>query len=169
MRQRLGLAAALLGDPEILLLDEPTNGLDPDGVRWLRGLMRQLAAEGRTVLVSSHLLSEVAQTVDDVVIIAGGALVAHGPIADVARQAANQFAVLLRTPEPAEAQRVLTAADLDVTLDRDGALVVSGATPDAVGRAVARAGLTLYEMRPLDRTLEDVFLELTTTREGSKR
>jgi ABC-2 type transport system ATP-binding protein len=169
MRQRLGLAAALLGDPEILILDEPTNGLDPDGVRWLRGLMRQLAAEGRTVLVSSHLLSEVAQTVDDVVIIAGGALVAHGPIADVARQAANQFAVLLRTPEPAEAQRVLTAADLDVTLDRDGALVVSGATPDAVGRAVARAGLTLYEMRPLDRTLEDVFLELTTTREGSKR
>jgi ABC-2 type transport system ATP-binding protein len=169
MRQRLGLAAALLGDPEILILDEPTNGLDPDGVRWLRGLMRQLAAEGRTVLVSSHLLSEVAQTVDDVVIIAGGALVAHGPIADVARQAANQFAVLVRTPDPAEAQRVLTAADLDVTLDRDGALVVSGATPDAVGRAVARAGLTLYEMRPLDRTLEDVFLELTTTREGSKR
>ncbi len=169
MRQRLGLAAALLGDPEILVLDEPTNGLDPNGVRWLRGLMRQLAAEGRTVLVSSHLLSEVAQTVDDVVIIANGALVAHGPIGDVARQAASQFAVLLRTPEPAEAQRVLTAAELDVTLDRDGALVVSGATPDAVGRAVARAGLTLYEMRPLDRTLEDVFLELTTTREGSKR
>ena len=169
MRQRLGLAVALLGDPEILILDEPTNGLDPDGVRWLRGVIRQLAAEGRTVLVSSHLLSEVAQTVDDVVIIAGGALVAHGPIADIARQAAKQFAVLLRTPEPAEAQRVLTAAALDVTLDRDGALVVSGATPDTVGRAVAQAGLTLYEMRPLDRTLEDVFLELTTTREGSKR
>ena len=169
MRQRLGLAAALLGDPEILILDEPTNGLDPDGVRWLRGLTRQLAAEGRTVLVSSHLLSEVAQTVDDVVIIAGGALVARGPIADLARQAATQFAVLLRTPEPAEAQRVLTAAALDVTLDRDGALVVSGATPDVVGGAVAQAGLTVYEMRPLDRTLEDVFLELTTTREGSKR
>ena len=169
MRQRLGLAAALLGDPEILILDEPTNGLDPDGVRWLRGLMRQLAADGRTVLVSSHLLSEVAQTVDDVVIIAKGAAVAHGAITDVARQAAAQFAVLLRTPEPAEAQRVLTAAALDVTVDRDGALVVSGATPDVVGRAVAQAGLTLYEMRPLDRTLEDVFLELTTTREGSKR
>ena len=168
MRQRLGLAGALLGDPDVLILDEPTNGLDPDGVRWLRGLMRQLAAEGRTVLVSSHLLSEVAQTVDEVVIIAGGALVARGPIAEVARQAANQFAVLVRTPEPAEAQRVLMAADLDVTLHRDGALVVSGATPDAVGRAVAEAGLTLYEMRPFDRTLEDVFLELTTTREGSK-
>ena len=169
MRQRLSLAAALLGDPEILILDEPTNGLDPDGVRWLRALMRQLAAEGRTVLVSSHLLSEVAQTVDDVVIIASGALVAQGPITDIARQAAKQFAVLLRTPEPAEAQRVLTAAALDVTLDRDGALVVSGATPDAVGRAVAQAGLTVYEMRPLDRTLEDVFLELTTTREGRER
>ncbi len=169
MRQRLGLAAALLGDPENLILDEPTNGLDPDGVRWLRGLIRQLAVEGRTVLVSSHLLSEVAQTVDDVVIIANGALVARGPIADVARQAASQFSVLLRTPEPAEAQRALMAAQLDVTLDRDGALVVLGATPDVVGRAVAQAGLTLYEMRPLDRTLEDVFLELTTTREGSKR
>ena len=169
MRQRLGLAAAMLGDPEILILDEPTNGLDPDGVRWLRGMMRQLAAEGRTVLVSSHLLSEVAQTVDDVVIIAGGGLVARGPIAELARQAATRFAVLLRTPEPVEAQRVLTAAALDVALDRDSALVVSGATPDAVGRAVAQAGLTVYEMRPLDRTLEDVFLELTTTHEGSKR
>ena len=169
MRQCLGLAAALLGDPEILILDEPTNGLDPDGVRWLRGLIRQLASEGRTVLVSSHLLSEVAQTVDDVVIIANGGLVAQGSIADVAKQAASRFAVLLRTPEPAEARRALTAAQLDVTLEPDGALVVSGATPDAVGRAVARAGLTLYEMRPLDRTLEDVFLELTTTREGSTR
>ncbi len=168
MRQRLGLAAALLGEPEILVLDEPTNGLDPDGVRWLRGLVRQLASEGRTVLVSSHLLSEVAQTVDDVVIIANGGLVAHGPIVDVARQAASRFAVLLRTPDTVEAQRALRAAELEVTLEDDGALVVSGATPDAVGRAVARAGLTLYEMRPLDRTLEDVFLELTTTREGSK-
>ena len=168
MRQRLGLAAALLGDPEILVLDEPTNGLDPDGVRWLRGLVRQLASEGRTVLVSSHLLSEVAQTVDDVVIIANGGLVAHGPITDVAKQAASRFAVLLRTPDTVEAQRALTAAELDVSLEDDGALVVSGATPDAVGRAVAKAGLTLYEMRPLDRTLEDVFLELTTTREGSK-
>jgi ABC-2 type transport system ATP-binding protein len=169
MRQRLGLAAALLGEPEILVLDEPTNGLDPDGVRWLRGLVRQLASEGRTVLVSSHLLSEVAQTVDDVVIIANGRLVAHGPIADVARQAASRFAVLLRTPDTVEAQRALTAAELEVSLEDDGALVVSGATPDAVGRAVAKAGLTLYEMRPLDRTLEDVFLELTTTREGSTR
>lgn len=169
MRQRLGLAAALLGDPEILVLDEPTNGLDPDGVRWLRGLIRQLAAEGRTVLVSSHLLSEVAQTVDDVVIIARGALVAEGPIADVARRAAGQFAVLLRTPEPAEAQRTLMDANLDVSLEDNGSLVVSGATPDIVGRAVAQAGLTLYEMRPLDRTLEDVFLELTTTREGSEQ
>ena len=167
MRQRLSLAAALLGDPEILILDEPTNGLDPDGVRWLRGLMRQLASDGRTVLVSSHLLSEVAQTVDDVVIIANGRLVAQGPIAEVARRAANQFAVLLRTPEPVGAQQVLATAGLDVSLEEDGALIVSGSTPDVVGRAVATAGLTLYEMRPLDRTLEDVFLELTSTRERS--
>ena len=165
MRQRLGLAGALLGDPEILLLDEPTNGLDPDGVRWLRGLVRQLAGEGRTVLVSSHLLSEVTQTVDDVVIIANGTFVAHGALDEVAKRAAGQFSVLLRTPEQEEARRVLSAADLHVTIDPGGALVVSGATPDAVGRAVARAGLTLYEMRPLDRSLEDVFLELTSTRE----
>jgi ABC-2 type transport system ATP-binding protein len=169
MRQRLGLAAALLGDPEILILDEPTNGLDPDGVRWLRGLVRQLAAEGRTVLVSSHLLSEVAQTVDDVVIIAGGRLVAHGPLSEVARRAASQFGVLLRTPQVAEAQGALGAAGLHVEVDGDGALIVSGATPDAVGRAVAQAGLTLYEMRPIDRSLEDVFLELTTSTERSSR
>jgi ABC-2 type transport system ATP-binding protein len=168
MRQRLGLAAALLGDPEILVLDEPTNGLDPDGVRWLRHLMRELAAEGRTVLVSSHLLSEVAQTVDDVVIIAGGRLVAQGSLAEMAKRAGSRFGVLLRTPQAVEAERVLAAAGLGVTVDGDGALVVSGATPDAVGRAVAQAGLTLYEMRPIDRTLEDVFLELTTPHERSQ-
>jgi ABC-2 type transport system ATP-binding protein len=168
MRQRLGLAAALLGDPEILVLDEPTNGLDPEGVRWLRALMRELAGEGRTVLVSSHLLSEVAQTVDDVVIIAGGRLVAQGPLADVARRAANRFSVLVRTPQAAELQRALAATDLDVTVDGEGALVVSGATPDAVGRAVAQAGLALYEMRPIEQSLEDVFFQLTTAREGSR-
>ena len=169
MRQRLGLAAALLGDPEILVLDEPTNGLDPDGVRWLRSLMRQLAVEGRTVLVSSHLLSEVAQTVDDVVIIANGGLVSQGPLTEVARRAAKQFGVVLRTPQTAEAQQVLSAADLRVTVEADGALIVSGATPDAVGRAIAQAGLTVYEMRPIDHTLEEVFLELTSDREGSQR
>ena len=169
MRQRLGLAAAMLGDPEVLVLDEPTNGLDPDGVRWLRGLLRQLAAQGRTVLVSSHLLSEVAQTVDDVVIIAGGRLVAQGALSEVARRAANQFGVLLRTPQAAEARRVLSAADLEVRVESDGALMVAGATPDVVGRAVAQAGLTVYEMRPVDRSLEDVFLELTTSHERSSR
>ena len=161
MRQRLGLAAALLGDPEVLVLDEPTNGLDPDGVRWLRSLLRSMAAEGRTVLVSSHLLSEVAQTVDDVVILANGRLVSSGPLADVARRAGSEFSVLLRTPEAGEAQRALGAAGLRVTVEDDGALVVTGSTPDVIGRAVADARLTLYEMRPLDRTLEDVFLELT--------
>ena len=162
MRQRLGLAGALLGDPEVLILDEPTNGLDPDGIRWLRGMARDLAGEGRTILVSSHLLSEVAQTVDDVVIVAAGRLVAQGSLAEVAGRAAGGFGVLLRTPQAAEAARVLVAANLDVT-ESDGALIVAGATPDAVGRAVNLAGLTVYEMRPIDRSLEDIFLELTTT------
>ncbi len=168
MRQRLGLAAALLGDPGLLVLDEPTNGLDPEGVRWLRALVRQLADEGRTVLVSSHLLSEVAQVADDVVIIARGGLVASGPLAEVAVRATGPFSVVLRTPQAAELARVLTAAHLDVTRDRDGALVVSGTTPDAVGRAVAQAGLPLYEMRPIEHSLEDVFLELTTSPEGGE-
>ncbi|MFP5317975.1 MAG: ABC transporter ATP-binding protein [Acidimicrobiia bacterium] len=169
MRQRLGLAAALLGDPEVLVLDEPTNGLDPDGVRWLRSLIRSMAAEGRTVLVSSHLLSEVAQTVDDVVILANGRLVSQGPLAEVARRAGAEFSVLLRTPETGMAERALTAAGLRVATDADGALVVTGPTADAIGRAVADAHLTLYEMRPLDRTLEDVFLELTRAAERSSR
>ena len=169
MRQRLGLAAALLGDPEILVLDEPTNGLDPDGVRWLRGLIRQMAAEGRTVLVSSHLLSEVAQTVDDVVILANGRLVSQGPLADVARRAGAEFTVLLRTPQADKARLALGASGLRVTVQDDGALVVTGSSPDVVGRAVADAHLTLYEMRPLDRTLEDVFLQLTHSRQGSAR
>ena len=105
MRQRLGLAAALLGDPEILVLDEPTNGLDPDGVRWLRTLLRRLAGEGRTVLVSSHLLSEVAQTVDDVVIIAGGRLVTRGPLADVVGPAVSLEDVFLELTTSSEGSR----------------------------------------------------------------
>jgi ABC-2 type transport system ATP-binding protein len=159
MRQRLGLAAALLGDPEVLVLDEPANGLDPEGVRWLRGLVRGLADQGRTVLVSSHVLAEVAQTVDRVVIIDRGRLVAHSTLA--ALTAGADRAVRVRTPQPEALRDLLVAGGATVTLDGPGQLVVAGATTEQVGQAAAAGGVVLHEMRFERSNLEDVFLELT--------
>ena len=159
MRQRLGLAAALLGDPEVLILDEPANGLDPEGVRWLRGLVRGLADQGRTVLVSSHVLAEVAQTVDQVVIIDRGRLVAHSTLA--ALTAGADRAVRVRTPQPETLRDLLVARGATVTLDGPGQLVVAGATTEQVGQAAAAGGVVLHEMRFERSNLEDVFLELT--------
>jgi ABC-2 type transport system ATP-binding protein len=160
MRQRLGLATALLGDPQVLILDEPANGLDPEGVHWLRGLLRHLADQGRTVLVSSHLLAEVAQTVDQVVIIAGGRLVTQSTLA--ALTARTDQLVRVRTPQ-AETLRPLLAAQ-GIHADPDGAdqLVAAGTTPEAVGQTAAAAGIVIYEMRAERSNLEDVFLQLTT-------
>jgi ABC-2 type transport system ATP-binding protein len=159
MRQRLGLAAALLGDPEVLILDEPANGLDPEGVRWLRGLVRGLADEGRTVLVSSHVLAEVAQTVDQVVIIDRGRLVAQSTLA--ALTAGADRTVRVRTPQPAALRDLLVARGARVALDGPDRLVVAGATTEQVGQAAAAAGVVLHEMRFERSNLEDVFLELT--------
>jgi ABC-2 type transport system ATP-binding protein len=159
MRQRLGLAAALLGDPEVLVLDEPANGLDPEGVRWLRGLVRGLADQGRTVLVSSHVLAEVAQTVDQVVIIDRGRLVAHSTLA--ALTAGADRTVRVRTPQPEALRDLLAARGATVTLDGPGQLVVAGATTEQVGQAAAAGGVVLHEMRFERSNLEDVFLELT--------
>jgi len=159
MRQRLGLAAALLGDPEVLILDEPANGLDPEGVHWLRGLVRGLAAEGRTVLVSSHLLAEVAQTVDQVVIIDQGRLVAQSTMA--ALTAGADRTVRVRTPQPETLRDLLVARGATVTLDGPDRLVVAGATTEQVGQAAAAGGVVLHEMRFQRSNLEDVFLELT--------
>jgi ABC-2 type transport system ATP-binding protein len=159
MRQRLGLAAALLGDPEVLVLDEPANGLDPEGVHWLRGLVRGLADEGRTVLVSSHVLAEVAQTVDQVVIIDRGRLVAQSTLA--ALTAGADRTVRVRTPEPEALRDLLLARGATVTLDGPGQLVVGGATTEQVGQAAAAGGVVLHEMRFERSNLEDVFLELT--------
>ena len=160
MRQRLGLATALLGDPQVLILDEPANGLDPEGVHWLRGLLRQLADQGRTVLVSSHLLAEVAQTVDQVVIIAAGRLVTQSTLA--ALTARTDQLVRVRTPQ-AETLRSLLAAQ-GIHADPDGAdqLVAAGTTPEAVGQMAAAAGIVIYEMRAERSNLEDVFLQLTS-------
>jgi ABC-2 type transport system ATP-binding protein len=159
MRQRLGLASALLGDPEVLVLDEPANGLDPEGVRWLRGLVRGLAAEGRTVLVSSHLLAEVAQTVDQVVIIDRGRLVAQSSVD--ALTAGAERTVRVRTPQPGRLRDLLVARGASVTLDGPDGLVVGGATTEQVGQAAAAGGVVLHEMRFDRSNLEDVFLALT--------
>jgi ABC-2 type transport system ATP-binding protein len=159
MRQRLGLAAALLGDPEVLVLDEPANGLDPAGVHWLRGLLRGLAGEGRTVLVSSHLLAEVTQTVDQVVIIDRGRLVTQSSLADLTARTDRN--VRVRTPQPEALRDLLVARGARVTVDGPGQLVVAGATTEQVGQAAAAGGVVLHEMRFERSNLEDVFLELT--------
>jgi ABC-2 type transport system ATP-binding protein len=160
MRQRLGLAAALLGDPQVLILDEPANGLDPEGVHWLRGLLRQLADQGRTVLVSSHVLAEVAQTVDQVVIIAAGRLVTQSTLA--ALTARTDQLVRVRTPQ-AETLRSLLAAQ-GIHADPDGAdqLLAAGTTTETVGQMAAAAGIVIYEMGAERSNLEDVFLQLTS-------
>ena len=155
MRQRLGLAAALLGDPEVLVLDEPANGLDPQGIRWLRDFLRSLAAEGRTILISSHVLAEVAQTVDDVVIIAHGKLVVQAPMEEVLARSAGGTRV--RSPE---ADRLATLLSGEVRRLDDGSLIVQ-APPEQVGEVAAANGVVLHELTTERATLEEVFLELT--------
>jgi ABC-2 type transport system ATP-binding protein len=156
MRQRLALAQALLGDPPVLILDEPANGLDPAGIAWLRGFLRALAAEGRTILVSSHVLSEVKQTVDDVVVITRGRLVRQGALADLD---SGPSAVLVRTPS-VELLRGCLPGDHVEALP-DGRLRVRGRTPQEVGHLAFTAGVELHELSPEASDLEQVFLALT--------
>ena len=158
MRQRLGLAAALLGDPEVLVLDEPANGLDPQGIRWLRDFLRTLAAEGRTILVSSHVLAEVAQTVDEVVIIHRGKLVQQAGMAELEAMAAGSTTV--KSPEAERLATLLAAAEMVVRLVGDGRLAVA-APPERIGEIAAANGVVLHELSVERATLEEVFLELT--------
>jgi ABC-2 type transport system ATP-binding protein len=160
MRQRLALASAMIGDPDVLVLDEPTNGLDPGGIRWLRGLMRQKAEEGRTVLVSSHLLAEVAQAVDDVVVIAKGELRARGSL-DQVLGGGDAAVTDVRTPYPDHLLASLERRGHSAQRAGDHDLIVPGATPEQVGIAAAEDGLTLYRLAPRTRSLEDTFLALT--------
>ncbi len=157
MRQRLALAAALLGDPPVLLLDEPANGLDPEGIAWLRGFLRYLAGQGRTVLVSSHVLSEVEQTVDDVVIIARGRLIRQAPLTEL--QGART--TLARTPTPDRLLAALAAAGLSAVPAGQAALRVTGAEAARVGALAFAAGVELHELRTDDGDLESIFLSLT--------
>jgi ABC-2 type transport system ATP-binding protein len=158
MRQRLGLAAALLGDPPVLVLDEPANGLDPQGIRWLRTFLRQLAGEGRTVLVSSHVLPEVEQTADDVLVLAGGRLVRSGTLADLGGGAATTTTV--RSPDAARLVELLTAAGLPGTWVTSDELRVE-APPERVGELAAEHGVVLHRLSGTESGLEDVFLRLT--------
>ncbi|PSK99904.1 ABC-2 type transport system ATP-binding protein [Murinocardiopsis flavida] len=161
MRQRLGIAAALLGDPGTLILDEPVNGLDPEGVRWIRTLMRGLAAEGRTVLVSSHLMSEMAETADRVVVIGRGRLIAETGIDELTRHGAGGR-VRVAGPTPAPLAAVLGDAGFAVEWAPGGAaLLVSGAEPAEVGGLAAHYGITLHELVQERPSLEDVFMDLT--------
>jgi ABC-2 type transport system ATP-binding protein len=167
MRQRLGIAAAMLGDPRVLVLDEPANGLDPEGIRWMRGFLQALAAEGRTVLVSSHLLSEMELLADDVVIIAAGKLIREGPVAEVLGSMSDTAHVRVRTPQAAELTAVLDGTPgVTVTSRQDGTLLVSGADAPAVGKAALAAGVELHELVAERPDLEGVFLELTAGKAG---
>jgi ABC-2 type transport system ATP-binding protein len=157
MRQRLSLAGALLGDPGVLVFDEPLNGLDPDGIRWLRGLLRELAAQNRTVFVSSHLLSEVAQTVDEVVVLSRGRLVAQTTLSDLVDRTA---VVRVRTPDASRLLEVLAAAGLQVRLAGSSTVEVRSATADAVGVAAAAAGVIILELSRHDEDLESLFFDL---------
>jgi ABC-2 type transport system ATP-binding protein len=160
MRQRLGIAAALIGDPQVLILDEPANGLDPEGIRWMRDLLKLLASQGRTILVSSHLLSEMELLADDIVIIAAGKLVRQGTVTQVLDSMAHSGRVRVRTPD---ADKLIAALDGAATVEtgEDGILLVSGVEAPAVGAAALRAGVELHELVTDRPDLEAVFLELT--------
>lgn len=156
MRQRLGLAAALLGDPPILVLDEPANGLDPEGIRWLRDLLRSRAADGKTVFVSSHLLGEVEHLADDVVVINRGRLVTTGAIADL-----RKIGTSVRTPSNESLITALDVADCLVESQIDGSLLVSGIPAAEIGDRALAAGIALHELSPHVGSLEDLFMGWT--------
>jgi ABC-2 type transport system ATP-binding protein len=160
MRQRLGLAAALLGDPEALVLDEPANGLDPEGIHWLRDLLTSFAADGRAVLVSSHVLSEVAQMVDDVVIMRSGRPVLQAPLADLLARGTE--GVRVTGPDTGRLAELLRREGAGVTTDGPGRIVVADRDQQTVLHAISRHQLKVSEITPVGRSLEQVYLDLTT-------
>jgi ABC-2 type transport system ATP-binding protein len=160
MTQRLGVAAALLGDPGVLLLDEPVNGLDPEGVVWIRTLLRGLAAQGRTVFVSSHLMSEMALTADHAIVIGRGRLIADTSVQELVRRGSGGQ-VRVRTPEAERLAELLRAKDAMVDTHSDGALLVRSADAKAVGELAARHGIALHELVAEQASLEEVFMDLT--------
>jgi ABC-2 type transport system ATP-binding protein len=160
MGQRLGIAAALLGDPRTVILDEPVNGLDTEGIRWIRSLLRGLAAEGRTVFVSSHLMSEMAMTAQHLIVIGRGRLIADTGMEEFIAAAAPSL-VRVRSTDPAALAALLRSRDVAVSGADDGALAVSGLSTDQVGRLAGAAGITLLELTAQQASLEEAFMDLT--------
>ena len=160
MGQRLGIASALLGDPANLVLDEPVNGLDPEGVLWMRRLLRGLAAEGRTILLSSHLMSEMAMTADHLIVIGRGRLIADLPVEELTAQASHGH-VRVRTPDAASLAELLAGSGVNVEAPAGDLLEVTGLESEAIGELARRHDLPLYELTPVRASLEDAFMELT--------
>ncbi|HEV7209625.1 MAG TPA: ATP-binding cassette domain-containing protein [Mycobacteriales bacterium] len=160
MGQRLGIASALLGDPKTLILDEPVNGLDPEGIRWVRDLLKGLASEGRTVFISSHLMSEMALTAEHVIVVGRGRLIADCSVSDlIAGAGAN--VVLVRTPQATELRDALVGPDVSVTSTGTGVLEIAGLTAAQVGEVAREQGIVLHELTPQQASLEEAFMDMT--------
>jgi ABC-2 type transport system ATP-binding protein len=160
MGQRLGVATALLGDPATLILDEPANGLDPDGIRWIRALLRGLADEGRTVFLSSHLMSEMAVTADHIIVIGRGRLLRDMPMRELIAETI-QTTVRVRTTDPAQLASLLSAPQVAVHATGDDGLEVTGLTTDAIGMTAAQAGIAILELTAVEASLEEAYMALT--------
>jgi ABC-2 type transport system ATP-binding protein len=160
MGQRLGIATALLGDPSTLLLDEPANGLDPEGIHWMRNLLRGLAAEGRAVFVSSHLMSEMALTADHLIVIGRGRLIADTSVGDFVRRASQKL-VRVRSPQAARLRELVLGDDVSVTSIEPGLIEIGGLTAEEIGDTAAAHGITVHELTPQQASLEEAFMTLT--------
>ena len=160
MGQRLGIASALLGDPETLIFDEPINGLDPDGIHWIRDLLKGLAGEGRTVFLSSHLMSEMALTAEHLIIIGRGRLIRDVSVADFVRQSSPNI-VRVRSPQASELRELVLGPEVRVSSSEPSVLEVEGMSAEAIGESAARSGLVLYELMPRQASLEEAFMALT--------
>ncbi len=161
MGQRLGIAVALLGDPATVILDEPANGLDPEGIRWIRNLLKRLASEGKTVFLSSHLMSEMSQTAEHLIVIGRGRLIADTSVQEFVARASADAPVRVRCPQPDALNDALVGEQVQIVSPEQGVLEVRGISSERIGEIVAANGLVLHELTPLQASLEDAFMHIT--------